>query len=1091
MKKIKSTPPLQGGKLKKIRWRCILSFVLFVGTLMPVCGQSSVKRVTLNLQNAEMEEFIRQIKTQTGFTFFYNDKLLPKLEPVTVRKNNAPLEEVLRQVLEPKGFTFTIEGTTIVIRESREEKKQEIQGRVEDETGNPLPGVTIRLSGTSIGTASDPEGKFRLVIPGSKPVVLVASFVGMKDSEVRVIPGKEVHIRMEASEHELEEVVVNGLFTQNRNSYTGAVTSVKGEDLLTVSKTNVFKALSLLVPGMRIVENNAAGSNPNTIPEIILRGMNSISSDEMETGLNRPLIVLDGVEISLEQLYDIDMFEIERVDVLKDASATAVYGEKAANGVIVVERKRVTESKLRVRYNFVPNISFPDVSSFNLCSPMEKLELERRFGKYPSSGINDEEYNEKLKRITSGVNTDWKSIPLRNSWSHSHSLNITGRGSGMDYGISARYADTRGVMKGDYRRNLGVNFYFSYNLGRKLTVSYRSDFSKTNSKDSPYGDFSEWSILNPYDSPKDKDGNWIKLLSYNLRNPYYDATLDNFSKSEDKTFTNTLSLRWAILKGLYFTGNASYTLSDEKSDKYVSPDDSEFALETDASKKGRYDVSGSKSNNWQVQGTLNYSLSLDENGTLLSVHAGGSANQNQGNSYSFSGIGFSKNRLNDLNFAQSYPVDGRPSGGESYGATVAVYANANFILLNRYFVDASWRTSGNSVLGKDRRWQPYWSFGIGWNLHNENFIAGLGWISTFRLKGSVGYVGSGNFGGVPAETIYSYSSAYDGYVGASPSAMGNPMLKSQRTLKWNGGMNLSFLEGRLDVNLDVYKEVSKDLLMAVSLSSSTGYSSVKYNLGESSNHGYELAVVGQVIRTRDWGWSISANTSHTVNKILKISNSLKKQNEENLNDYGSAPKILLEEGKSATALYAVRSAGIDPVSGREIFIDKEGNYTFNYDPQDKVVVGNTLPKLQGALSTAIRWKNLSVFAGFSYTLGADIYNTTRATKIESINVEQNVDRRAYTERWNNVNDVVLYLKPEASSAGRHTERFVERRNELYFSTLNISYDMNGGWLKKIGLKRLALGIGFSDIARLSTVKFERGTSYPYMRGYNFTISPTF
>lgn len=260
---------------------------------------------------------------------------------------------------------------------------------------------------------------------------------------------------MEASEHELEEVVVNGLFTQNRNSYTGAVTSVKGEDLLTVSKTNVFKALSWLVPlACEFVENNAAGrtqhdtGNPS-------RGMNSISSDEMETGLNRPLIVLDGVEISLEQLYDIDMFEIERVDVLKDASATAVYGEKAANGVIVVERKRVTESKLRVRYNFVPNISFPDVSSFNLCSPMEKLELERRFGKYPSSGINDEEYNEKLKRIASGVNTDWKSIPLRNSWSHSHSLNITGRGSGMDYGISARYADTRGVMKGDYRRNLG------------------------------------------------------------------------------------------------------------------------------------------------------------------------------------------------------------------------------------------------------------------------------------------------------------------------------------------------------------------------------------------------------------------------------------------------------------------------------------------------------------------------------------------------------------------------------------------------------------------------------------------------------------
>jgi len=1070
--------------------------LLLMCVLQSVAGvYSQGVRYDISLKGETLENVFKLIEQKGEYTFLYSVEDLEQASVVDIHVKQAKLRDVLDLCLAHTNLTYEVNGGLVIIRmkQGEPEKKQlEINGTVKDKDGEPLPGVTIILQGTSIGVATDLNGKFKLVIPEQDNVVLVASFVGMKDVVVKVTPGKDVTIQMEEEANEIDEVVVNGIFTQNKNSYTGSVTSVKGEDLLMVSKTNVFKALNMLVPGMRIVENNEAGSNPNVIPEIILRGMNSISSNEMETGLNRPLIILDGVEISLEQLYDIDMFEIDRIDVLKDASATAIYGEKAANGVIVVARKRVTDSKLRVRYNFVPDIGFPDVSSFNLCSPMEKLELERRFGKYPASGEKDEEYNEKYKRITSGVNTDWKSIPLRNSWSHSHSLSITGRGSGMDYSITARYADVRGVMKGDYRRNLGVNFYFAYKLGNSLNISYRSDFSKMNSKDSPYGNFESWVRLNPYDAPKDRDGNWVKKLSYNLDNPLYNSTLGSFSKGESKNFSHNLSVRWDILKGFYFTGSASCSLSDSQSDKFLSPDDSSFAvIELDQSEKGSYEVNNSKSTSWQLQGTLNYSLALDEDGTLLSVHAGGSAQQGKSSNSAFSGIGFSKDRLSDLNFAQAYPADGRPSGGNSYNASVALYANANFIYKNRYFVDGSWRTSGNSVLGKDRRWAPYWSAGIGWNVHNEAFITNLGWVTTLRLRGSLGYVGSGNFGGVPSETIYAYGEAYDGYIGASPSTIGNPDLKSQRTLKWNGGVSMSLFDGRFDLNFDVYKEKSKDLLMSISLPPSIGYSSASYNLGESSNHGYELAVVGQLVRTQDWGWSVSANTSHTVNKILKISNALKNQNEENMVDRGIAPKILLQEGESASALYVVRSAGIDPVSGKEIFIKKDGRYTFKYDPQDKVAVGNTLPKLQGALSTAIRWKNLSVYAGFTYTLGADIYNTTRVDKIENINVERNVDRRAYTERWNAVNDHVLYLKPGETSAAYHTERFVEKRNELYFSTLNITYDLVGDWLKKIGLKRLALGVGFSDIARLSTVKFERGTSYPYMRGYNFTISPTF
>ncbi|MDE6451415.1 MAG: SusC/RagA family TonB-linked outer membrane protein, partial [Odoribacter sp.] len=554
---------------------------------------------------------------------------------------------------------------------------------------------------------------------------------------------------------------------------------------------------------------------------------------------------------------------------------------------------------------------------------------------------------------------------------------------------------------------------------------------------------------------------------------------------------NSLNLRWDIVKGLYFTGNANYTMGDRQSDVYVSPEDSRFLRDgIKDEEKGTYNVNGSKNYSWGLSGVVNYSLSLDEDGTVLSLHGGADVSQNGGSSFAFQAVGFSKDRLDNLGFAQGYTKDGAPSGSESYNATVAYFANANFILKDRYFVDFSYRTSGNSVISKDRRWSPYWSAGIGWNIHNERFMAALDWVTSFRFRGSAGYVGSNNFGGTLAQTIYSYGDPYDGYLGALPSQMGNSKLKSQRTLKLNGGVSVDLFDGRLGVNVDFYKEISKDLLMDVNLPTSVGYNTVKYNLGESSNRGYEIAVSGQIIRTRDWGWSLSATTSHTVNKILKISNSLKNINEENRDDNTTVPKIQLEEGESATSIYAVRSAGIDPASGSEIFIKKDGSYTFIYDPKDKVALGNTVPKMQGTISTGVRWKDLTVFAGLSYTFGSYIYNTTRSNKIENISIENNVDRRAFTERWKKVDDYVMYPSVKWPTT-THTERFVERNNELYLSSISISYNLERDWLKKIGLRRLGLGIGFSDILRLSTVKYERGTSYPYMRGYNFTISPTF
>ena len=1087
------------GKVKKWLFLMkLIAFFLFAG-LCQVSATAFGQRETVTFSRDAMtlEEIFTTIRKQLQYDIFYSNEELDTHQKIQLSARKMNVEGVLKEILKGK-YSYEFIEKTIVIRPLRKigvEQEQEnvIKGKVVDVHGKPLPGVTIRVDSTSLGCSSNVDGEFELTLRQDKGH-LVFSFIGFKTKRVAFTRGKFLSVTLEEEVTEMEEVIVNGMFTQNRNSYTGSVTTMKGEDILAVSNTNLLKAISVLSPGLRLVENNEMGSNPNYIPEIIIRGTTSIAS-QGEYGLNTPLIILDGVEISITQLYDLDIYEIERVDVLKDASATSIYGEKAANGVIVIERKKVTDKNIRVRYNFVPGFEFPDVDSYDYCNAAQKLELERLAGLYNTAdGSLDESYNEKFKRIQKGADTDWMAKPLRNSTSFSHSLSMTGRGAGMDYGVTANFSDKRGVMKGDYRNNYGLSFYFSYRLVDRLTITYRADINKTDTKASPYGSFTEFVKINPYDTPFNAYGEWNKILSYDFRNPLYDASTSSFDKSESKTITNNLTLRWDIWKGFYLTGSFSYSLSDSQSDKFVSPDHSSFETETDPGKRGSYFISNMRGKSWQARIGLTYSKTLSDNGSILTLNVGANANKSNSNSNSFSGIGFLKGNLTDMAFANSYPTNGQPSGSESLSSSVGVFGNLNIIFLNRYFVDGSYRVSGSSKFGKDRRFAPFWSVGIGWNAHNESFLSDLGWFDIFRIRGSVGYTGSVNFSDYQAITTYLYKqdNNYLISMGALPITMGNDRLKWQTTVKYNVGATLEMWEGRLSANFDIYKEDTKDLLLSISTPPSMGVTNVMDNLGETRNWGYEWSLSGLLIKSNQLYWRMGLSGHHTENKLKKISNSMKRQNDSAMRETGvAAPKVQLEEGESSTAIYAVPSLGIDPATGQEIFIKKDGSYTFSYDVKDKVALGNTVPFLQGALTTSVGYKGFSISAAMTFTFGGDIYNTTRASKVERINPQENVDVRAFTERCKKPGDVVHYTALTDTKSYVHSERFIERKNEVFLSSLNFSYEFKREWVKKIGLNKLRIGVGFSDVLRMSTVKYERGTAYPYSKGYNFTISPTF
>lgn len=928
----------------------------------------------------------------------------------------------------------------------------------------------------------------------------MVSYIGMEPQSVDA--GHNMKIVLKPDSKTLSDVVVNGFFTRKKQTFTGAARTVTSDEILKVAPNNIMQTLATLDPSLNITQNNAMGSNPNAVPDLVIRSTTSLSTSN-EVGLNAPLIVIDGVEQSLQALYDMDINDIERVDILKDASATALYGENAANGVIVIERKRVSQSPVRIRYTFTPEASFADLSSYDYCDAAQKLELERLAGLYNSStGSLDKSYYEKLALVNSGVNTDWMSKPVRNSFSHSHSLSISGRGSGLDYNVNANYQDTEGVMKDDGRKRYGMNIYLSYTAVKDLIVTLRASHDQLNTNASKYGSFSNYLACNPYDSPYDEYGNLRSSLSYNIDNPLYEASLSSFNKSQTRTQQISLDLRYNILPTFFVTAQGSYSTSRGTSDAFTSPDSHEF--ETVAIKqKGRYELGNTSADQWAGKIVANYIHNFDKDGTMLTLNLGGEIKKNKSTASSLVGTGFLSDNQNDMAYATAYPNGGQPSGSEDLATSLGGFLAANFMWKNRYVVDGSYRVSGSSKFGSDHRYAPFWSVGAGWNLHNEKFIKKLGWVNTLRLRGSYGYTGSVKFSSYQAVTTYKYNSDFLGYtgVGAIPIGMANPDLKWQTTKKFNVGITSSFLGDRLNVNLDVYNEKTIDMLIDRSLPPSSGTTSVKANLGSQTSNGIEFSVWGKIIRTKDWEWTLSVNGLHSKTTINNISEAMKRMNEQNATGYtdgsvsvaSSSPLFQYREGESPTAIYAVRSAGIDPATGREIFIKQDGSYTYTYDTKDQVACGDTNPVMQGSFSSMLQYKNFSLTASFQYRFGGKMYNSTRALKVENINPRQNCDVRAFTDRWTKPGDVKPYIDI-ANATGNtsvYTDRFVEKDNELWLSSLYLQYNVPVTFLRKIHVQKLYVGIGTEDLFRITSAKYERGTSYPYSRSVNMSASLTF
>lgn len=979
---------------------------------------------------------------------------------------------------------------------------------IEKKSGTPLIGASIALwkDGELLkGTVTDIDGAFSITTTEKEFEVRI-SFIGYNDVNFLSSSRKLRDMKIELSEdsHTLSDMVVTGYVTKNKETFTGSATEINAAELKQVSGTNLIGAIAALTPGMSMVQNTSQGSNPNNMPELVLRGMSSFSNTGQQ--VNQPTIILDGTEISMQELYDLDINEIEKITVLKDASATALYGSKAANGVIVITRKPITESTLHVQYNFTGNLQFPVLGDYNVLSAEEKLEYERLAGLYnagstinsetglPSQYDYDQLYNERYKAVMAGQESDWLSQPARIAFSHDHSLRIYGGANNLRYELTGRMGDTRGVMKGDYRKRYSIGFKLDYFINNTITISNRTTYQEIDTKNTPYGSFSQYVKMNPYDKMYNDDGTVNVDLSWDINNPLYEASLGSFSESGSQAFSNTTDFRWDINRNFLLTGHFNISTDAESSDIFTSPKSLVYKNVTDLSKKGQYSkgVSNSTSYNGNVVGTFN---KFFEDESLISLSAGWEINHAQSKSETTQAIGFYNDNLSFIGNATGYPTDTTPYGTLSETSDVGVFTTGNFSYRNRYFTDATWRMTGSSQFGENNRYGHFWSGGLGWNVLNESFMKNVKeHFDIFKVRGSLGYTGKVSFSPFQAMTMYNYLNTYEykNGIGAIPLTIGNVDLCWERTMNYNVGLDFSMFDRRLNLVVDAYIRNTTDLLLDKAKAPSTGVTTAKGNLGEMQNKGIEFQLDGYLFRNNDFYWRLGTTGYLNRNKITDINKALEeinKMNQENASMY-DYPLPQYAEGESVTALKLVRSAGIDPATGKEVYIKRNGERTFDYDPNDKVLIGDTEPDYTGTFSTNLYWKGFSLYALFNFRLGAWIYNTTRATKVEGADPRYNADQRVFDDRWKQPGDVAIYKNITDTSTPKQTDRFAEEENTLTLGSLNLSYEFDDKFCKKLYLRNMRAGINFTDILRFSSVKIERGTDYLYSQGFELYLNIT-
>ena len=728
-------------------WRRKILMTMKLGVCFLLCTVFQVsarvtaqnERMNFKMHDASLKTILWALEKKSEMVFFYSVKDIEQVTGIDVVAENKTLDEILSEVLKNTGITYEVTHNTVVLRKGKvnaalpQSKTSEVTGKVTDRSGSPLPGVTILIKGTSLGTVTDTEGIFKIALPQKKDVVLVFSFIGMKTQEIVLKDDKPLKVVMQEDAKEIDEVVVTGIFNRKKDSFTGASATFDGEQLRSVGTQNVIASLKTLDPSFNVLENNEFGSDPNKLPDIEIRGKSSLIStrDELSEDPNQPLFILDGFESSLEAIYNLDMSRVASITILKDAASTAIYGSKASNGVVVVETIRPKSGKLNLAYNGNANVSWADLSSYNLMDASEKLRFENLVGRYDASNdvVKDVElkksYYDKLADIARGVNTYWLDKPLQTAFQQRHTVTLEGGDEALRYRMYVGYNNSPGVMKDSKRDVLTGSLDFQYRL-KKVLLKNSITLDNSVANESPWGSFSEYTRLNPYLRPYGEDGEIQKRLDNfegiggdsNYLNPMYNTTFNSKDQSKNFAVRELFKVEYNPTEELRLEGAFSLSKSVGHRDIFRPAQHTAFDDVTDPTLRGDYRRSQSESVSWGVDLTGSWNKQLRDH--YLTANARMSVLENTSETFGNYVTGFPNDNMDNLLFGKKY--NEKVTGLESTSRSIGWVAAGGYSYKYKYSFDFNIRLDGSSQFGKDNRWAPFWSTGLRWDLKKENFL---------------------------------------------------------------------------------------------------------------------------------------------------------------------------------------------------------------------------------------------------------------------------------------------------------------------------------------------------------------------------------
>ena len=1047
--------------VKKILLIMKLTMILIFLTVFQVTATSIFsqgKNVSLDMQNVTVREVIIEIETQGEINFFYNDDLTELNRQISVFFQDKPIKEVLENALAQADMTYEVikDNFVVLIPNTRNINVQVIRviGTVTDQDGKPLPGVNITYKGTISGTITDLDGNFSIEVDNPE-AVLVFSFVGMVSQEITVGDQTEINIILTMDFAGLEEVVVVGYGTVKKGDLTGSVSQVKTEDLESVPVYNIEEALKSRSAGVSVKQNSGT---PGGRIDVIIRGGNSM------IGNNQPLYVVDGFPVTGDISF-INPSDIESVNILKDASATAIYGSRGANGVVIITSKRGrTGQKSKIEINSFFGVQIGS-NRYEMLDAKQYAEVANEWlansGGVPYFNLDE----------VQDPGTDWQDFIFRNAPLNNHTITFSGSTAKTKFALSGNFYGMDGIIKytgvkkGTFRLNLDHEFNKIINLAVNLNLARRENKNLPVDNTLHGGGILSGAMAAPPTLPVyDENGQIVQIAqvysfgSVAMQNPaVYFPPRRNISLSNtiigntnlNINFTDDLSLK--TLFGL----------------EYENIFGDNFSPIIFAGDRGSASQSYGFRNSVLIESILAYTKTFNDRHNL-NIIGGYTYQTNMYRNFGIGVSGFANNTTENYDLGAAQTI-GNPSSGYSEWTLESWLARANYSFDNKYMLTASIRADGSSRFGANNKWGIFPSGAIAWLVSEESFMENINIINFLKIRASYGI--TGNTALSPYQSLNRLTSVKTIYgnhadeIGFVPDGIANPDLKWESTAQLDFGFDLYLLNNRFSFIFDYYKKNTSDLLASVPLPPSVGFGSSLQNIGEIQNTGLEFSLAVDILRN-NFKWDVSTQVSTNRNEVVKLAGGS--------DIYGGGVGIfgnisLAREGEPLGVFYGYTEDGLNE-QGYIKYIDRDGDGANT--PLDRSIIGSPYPDFIFGFNSNFSYKNFDLNIFLEGVSGNDIWWATSATHLNSFQRGSNQFADLYGNYWTaeNPDPNAKYGKISSDYQIGDSDRFVKDGSYIRLRSLRLAYNIPAS---KIGMPWIEVAQIYLSGTNLFTI-----TNYP-------------